>query len=61
MEKKGTKRSSLKPESPLEFVTLVEEDKGYSSTSSLMLLRLPLRSTQPSLVWDSLQDDDSDH
>ena len=30
VEAKGTKRSSLEPESPLEFVTLVDEDRGYS-------------------------------
>ena len=59
MEAKGTKRSSLEPESPLEFVTLVEEDWGYSSTSSLMVLRLPLRYSQPSLVGYSLPEGDS--
>jgi len=49
MNKKGTKMLSLKPESPVEFVTLVEEDTGYSSAPNLTLLRLPLRSSQPSL------------
>ena len=29
MGKKGTKRISLKSESPLEFATLVEEDSRY--------------------------------
>lgn len=45
VEKKDPKRLSLKPESPLEFVTLAEEGREYSSAPSLMLLRLPLRSS----------------
>ena len=49
MNQKGTKMLSLKSESPVEFVTLVEEDRGYSSAPSLTLLKLPLRSSQPSL------------
>jgi len=49
MNQKGTKMLSLKPESPVEFVTLVEEDRGYLSAPSLTLLRLPLSSSQPSL------------
>jgi len=45
MNKKGTKMLSLKPESPVEFVTLVEEDKGYSSAWSLMRVHRSSQST----------------